>query len=322
MGSSRPKRSSLSKAQRKLLLWICLGFVLAAVTILVVLPKFSQTHRERIDGWYHDIYAAFDINPVFRDIADIKRNIPYCGTSSRFQQLDIYLPKGEAGIVPAVVYVHGGGWALGDKASSKLVQYGTAIIEQNMALVSVNYRLAPDYTYPAQNEDVACAVSFLHSEGVRYGIDPNNIGLWGDSAGGQLAAMTALDPAFKPHIGAVVEFYGTSDIWAQITRDKKRGRGAIAYIGSSVDKAKAQQASPLYADPAGAPPFLLFHGLNDKTVPYGQSVSLAGNLIAAGVDARLRTVERADHNFTNNSKPSAKQIEREMAAFFKERLRR
>lgn len=306
------------------IVWLALAGSTALLGIGLVLFITVKPFREKIDDLYYEAYAARYVNPTLEQLTTKRGNIAYCGSSSsRFQKLDIYIPKHVRGPMPAVVYIHGGGWAVGDKASTKLTEYGTGIVRNKMVLISINYRLAPTYTFPAQNRDVACALSYLKSHGTEYKIDTNNIGLWGDSAGGQLAAMTALDPQYKRSVAAVVEFYGTADLWAQIKRTPKADRRAIAYIGSATDRRLAERASPLYVAPgnlAGAPAFLLVHGVNDKTVAYSQSVAMEKQLRAAGVEVYLRSVRNADHNFSIHSQPTAAEIETEMVQFFKRHL--
>ena len=302
------------------LAWLVGGGLMAILGIVLVLFVTDNEIREKVDDLYYSFYAARYINPTLDQMTNKHKNIAYCGTDSRYQKLDIYTPKHAGGPTPVVIYIHGGGWAVGDKTSTKLADFGTGIIRGRMALASVNYRLAPTNKYPTQNQDVACAVNYIKQHAGEYGINGSQIGLWGDSAGGQLAAMTALDPQFKGSIKAVAEFYGTADIWAQINRKPKPDRRAIAYIGSSTNRLLAEQASPAYADLTDAPPFLLFHGTDDQIVPYSQSVLFAQHLQAADVPVTLRTVEHANHNFSANSRPTAHDIKIEMATFFKVRL--
>jgi acetyl esterase/lipase len=309
--------------------WRVVWVIFAAIAALLGLALLAfitiKPFREEVDDWYYEAYAAYSINPTLDNISTKHKNVAYCGTSSRYQKFDVYTPKW-TDKVPAVVYIHGGGWSVGDKANNNITVYGASIVRSGMAVVSLNYRLAPTYKYPIQNRDVACALNYLHAHAADFGIDPGRIGLWGDSAGGQLAAMEALDPQSKQarSVKAVVEFYGTADIWAQISHKvngvAKPDKRAVAYIGSTKNKVVADKASPINANLSGAPPFLLFHGTNDQVVPYAQSVEFVKRLQAAGVDAELRPVQHANHNFSSLSQPSASVIKTEMVQFFKSKL--
>jgi len=300
---------------------IIVAVIAGIVAVLFLAFLFVKPFREALDNLYYELYSAFYVEPAVDDVASVRRNVAYCDTTSRFQKLDVYIPYNSTGPVPAVVYIHGGGWSVGDKIGARIRTQGAEILRNKMALVSINYRLAPQATYPAQNQDVACAIDYLRENGQNLGIDTENIGLWGDSAGGQLAAMAALDPQFKPFIKGVVEFYGTGDVWAQISHKPKADKWAVAYIGSANDKAKAMRASAVNANMIGAPPFLLFHGTDDHVVPYNQSVTFQERLQAAGVDATLRTVKHANHNFDARSRPTDEQIMSELIAFFEQRFR-
>ncbi|MEP7205189.1 MAG: alpha/beta hydrolase [Candidatus Saccharibacteria bacterium] len=296
-----------------------LGFGVVVLGAIIVGSSYAP-FREEVNEIYNSIYLQIFVYPTMDTVADKTVNIAYCHTTSRLQKLDVYTPKRAEKPVPVVLQIHGGGWTGGDKANAIVNDYGSEIVKNGMALVSVNYRLAPAYTYPAQNQDIDCALSYLILHAGRLNINMAKIGLLGDSAGGQLAAMTAFDSPNKKHVKAVVEYYGTSDLWAQITRKPNKDRNAIAYIGSANNQALAKKASPLYADQVGAPPFLLFHGTDDRIVRYSQSVSFAQKLKQAGVDVTLRTIEQAGHDFSSKSTSVKNSIKAETVSFFKKYL--
>src|SRR3954464_1641361 len=95
--------------------------------------------------------------------------------------LDAHIPDG-AGPFPAAILVHGGGWVAGDKE-----QYITYIFQPlsdaGFAWFSINYRLAPKYTFPADADDVEAAVRWIKENAARYHVDPKRIALIGESAG-------------------------------------------------------------------------------------------------------------------------------------------
>ncbi len=306
--------------------------IAAGVALLLGLGLLAfvtiKPFREEVDELYYTLYSEYLIDPTLDSLSTKYKNIAYCNSTSRFQKFDVYTPKRANKPVPAVVYIHGGGWAVGDKVNNNVNIYGTDILANDMALVSINYRLAPTYKYPTQNSDALCALNYLQLHAADFNIDPGSLGIWGDSAGGQLAAMTALSPQSKRSqtIKAVVEFYGTADLWGQINRKvngvSKPDKRVIAYLGSSTNKTLANQASPVFANLAGAPPFLLFHGTNDTTVPFDQSLAFSQKLNDSGDEVTLRPVQHANHNFSAVSQPTAKQISNEMVQFFKSKLSR
>lgn len=289
--------------------------VLSPIAIFLVVYASSAGLREQADDWYFAIYARLYVDAPLTELAVKHANLAYCRTSSRFQKLDLYVPKRAAARPPIVVYIHGGGWSVGDKSSSLVAYYGQPVIDHGVALASINYRLAPHNTYPVQNQDVACAIRYLQDNAATYGLDGSRIALFGDSAGGQLAAMAAFDPQFKPIIKAVVQFYSPSDLWVQVNHKPHPDKRVVAYLGSATNPALAKQASPLYHVPDDPPPFLLFHGTNDQTVPYSQSVDFAEALTLAGGQAKLVAVHNANHYIGSYSQPNRAAVRRQMTDF-------
>lgn len=306
------KLKHISRKQISLAVAIVLGlFLLLTVLLYLFYPSF----QEDVNDLYYSTYDNFVIDPSMATVADKKANLSYCGGVNHMQKMDVYTPKNIDKVVPVVMYIHGGGWIGGDKSNPFVADYGAEIVKRGMAFVSVNYRLAPQFTYPAQNEDIDCAIAYLNSKAAILNIDMTKFAVMGDSAGGQLASMAALTSPYKKQIKAVVDFYGPADIWAQVTRKPQPDKWAINYLGSATDESLARRASPLFANLRGAPPFLIFHGMNDRTVYYVQSVNFEARLKAAGVDAMLVGVKDAGHYFTAKSQPNLNSIEAQMIAF-------
>src|SRR5439155_23230443 len=98
---------------------------------------------------------------------------------------------------PVAVYVHGGGWRNGNKASGGWIEPVTReLLARGYVVAAVDYRLVPQHKWPAFIEGVKCAVRFLRSNAPKYNLDPNRIGTWGSSAGGHLVALLGLTDAF------------------------------------------------------------------------------------------------------------------------------
>ena len=142
---------------------------------------------------------------------------------------DLYLPKGRAK-VPAMVAIHGGGWQVGDRGYYKY--WGPFLARNGYALFTIEYRLGKAGVYPAAVYDAKAAIQFVRAKAAEFDIDPDRIGLIGNSAGGYFAAMAALagdqfnsayrdDPnASTPiNVKAVVGFYGIYDMPAQWKHD-------------------------------------------------------------------------------------------------------
>ena len=152
---------------------------------------------------------------------------------------DLYLPKGLEK-APVVIAVHGGGWQFGNRAGYKY--WGPFLARNGYALFSIDYRLGKPGTYPGSVYDVKAAIQFVRAKAGELGIDPERIGLMGDSAGAHLAALVGLaadqftseyrdDPnaATPANVKAVVGFYGVYDMLAQWEhRPDLRGRVTIS----------------------------------------------------------------------------------------------
>ena len=101
--------------------------------------------------------------------------------------LDVRVPVG-LGDVPAVLWVHGGGWRDGDRRYLPETLVPDAVVEsllaKGIAYVTADYRLSAEAIFPAQLHDVKAAIRYLRAFAGEFGIYPNRIGAWGESAGG------------------------------------------------------------------------------------------------------------------------------------------
>ena len=117
-------------------------------------------------------------------------DIPYAGTDNPRQRLDLYVPKIPKADkpLPVVVFIHGGGWQAGDKRGG----FGTVrplVMTGEYAGVSVGYRLTGEAIWPAQIHDCKAAIRWLRANASKYNLDPVQIAVTGNSAGGHLVAM-------------------------------------------------------------------------------------------------------------------------------------
>jgi acetyl esterase/lipase len=147
---------------------------------------------------------------------------------------DLYLPRGLAK-APVLVCVHGGGWQVGDRKF--YTHWGNYLATNGYAVFAIEYRLMKPgvKTWPGAVHDVRAAVQFVRAEAAEFGLDPDRIGLIGDSAGAHLSALVALagnEPLFSGQylgdrhsktstaVKAVVGFYGVYDMLAQWEHDQ------------------------------------------------------------------------------------------------------
>jgi acetyl esterase/lipase len=115
----------------------------------------------------------------------------------------VYRPKGEpAGPLVAVVDVHGGAWARGDRMVG--AAHARALAACGVVVVALDFRQAPDHRHPVASADVAAGVRWVRAHASRLGVDPRRIGLLGASSGGQLALLVALKPGAPEHAGTPI----------------------------------------------------------------------------------------------------------------------
>ena len=251
------------------------------------------------------------------------RNLTYCDS----QRLDLYVPRAAVTRpLPVAMYVHGGGMTAGDKSDLNPV-FLDALASQGYAVVSINYRLAPQYRYPAQIEDVKCAIRYLHAEGPRYGLNGNEIFAFGTSVGGQLVALAALTgphsafdvgpyPTEPSTVRAVADLFGPANL-------TQRGAGFSPSDDEQVfgnNHRNLVRASPTHFVAPNAPPILLIQGADDTKVLKSQSIELYRDLEAAGDQTQLVLVGNMGHMFVQvGSKPldpSVRQIGKDIVSFF------
>ena len=113
------------------------------------------------------------------DAERVMRDVTYSTIDGINLKMDIYYPQTGSSPYPAVMYVHGGGWTSGSKDGGAGMRDIPTLLEHGYVVVSIDYRLAPQWKFPAQIEDVKCAVRYLRVHSNDLGIDPDRIGAYG-----------------------------------------------------------------------------------------------------------------------------------------------
>jgi len=249
--------------------------------------------------------------------AATRTGVTYCSPSGAPVTLDLYLPAGTfARPRPAVVHIHGGGWVGGNSSSATSSFFNDLkgkLLAAGYVVASLNYRLGPTHKWPAQGQDVRCAVRFLRSNAFSYGIDAAKVFADGRSAGGHLASFLGTAPgafgqagfpdipehqSYPSDVAAVASMSGVYDL-GQPSELPGVPQNDSVFLGwpDDVSSAYIRGASPLTRVSSGDARFFLLHGELDADVLPAQAERMQAALAAAQVPSSLVIVEDADHVF-------------------------
>lgn len=239
------------------------------------------------------VLAILCVSAVGADFKDVE----YGQVDGVQLTLDAHVPDGD-GSFPAAILVHGGGWVAGDKR-----QYITYIFQPlsdaGYAWFSINYRLAPQFKFPADADDVESAIRFVRANAAKYKVDPNRIALIGESAGGHLVSYVGARNRADSRVAAVVSMYGVHDFVAAAVQWKPLPHELLDLFGITAVNAETVpvliKASPVVYVTKDMPPFLLMHGSKDEDVPFEQSVEMCDKMKKAGAHCDLITIQGAPH---------------------------
>lgn len=247
--------------------------------------------------------------------------------------LDLYLPLQAKEPLPVIVWLHGGGWRIGDRKLGP--DFCRFFAEKGFAMASIEYRLSGEALFPAQIHDVKTAIRWLRSVADEYHLNSDRIGLWGSSAGGHLAALAGTTGAgileglehgfveFSSDVQAVVDGYGPTDFLKMDHLHKSEGPSndpeteRLSPVLDHSDRNspesqllgfpihlvpdRVREANPITYIKGGEPPFLIMHGTRDTAVPVNQSELLYQALLEKGNDATLCLIDGFGHAFFNNN---------------------
>lgn len=258
---------------------------------------------------------------AFAQPAPTYSNLVYAPDHWR-QTLDLYLPGGACAPRPVAIYIHGGGWVVGD--SSDAAPYVAELRARGFAVAALNYRYSYQAIWPAQMHDCKAAVRWLRAHASQYGLDMDRVAVFGDSAGAHLAAVLAtsfgvpgLEGAVGEYLGfpsnvhLAADFYGPTDLFQLAGFPPHNSPSSIVsqLVGHPIQDIINNLENPQYADLVALvhsanpvthitpddPPFSIAHGDADTVIPLVQSELLHEALVSAGVASSLRVVPGAGH---------------------------
>jgi acetyl esterase/lipase len=287
---------------------------------------------------FYAAFACFAIAQLAVAGADVavpenilfESGVEYANPDNQHLQLNIARPKNAGGAMPCVLCVHGGGFRAGNRDS-----YNPLLVKlasRGYVAVSTSYRLAPKYQFPAAIYDVKAAVRWVKANAVTYHIDPDRIGVTGDSAGGHLAQFLGVTADVKQfegdegnyaqsgRVACVVNRYGPSDFTKSYGKSVDAAEVLPLWLGGNLETAREKHilASPLNWVTPTAAPTLILHGTDDKYVAYEQGVWMRDRLKDCGVHVEMLTLEGAGHGFKG---ADAEKAESAMFAFLDSQLK-
>lgn len=260
-------------------------------------------------------------------------------------KLDLFVPAG-VGPHPLVIYVHGGGWMAGgprrSAAYSDWPKVLAALAAKGYVVASVGYRFSGEAPFPAAIQDVKAAIRWLRANAATYHVDPARAAIWGQSAGGHLAALAgvschvaALAPAGRTVpvqgnvettpstaagadeasdcVQAVVAWFGIYDFTKLAPLPaavESAGDAAAQFLGCGAQpcaESRQRAASPVTYVDRSDPPFLLIHGTDDQTVPVEQTELFEVALKEAGVAVTKIIVPGVGHSWIGKTPDSTRQ---------------
>jgi acetyl esterase/lipase len=281
---------------------------------------------------------TFTLDGGVQAVADLTYATQY---GYRPLRLDLYLPPRDRPVPktgrPVIVYVHGGGWVVGNKRQADFhghfLETMSALARRGYVVASIEHRLREEAAFPAATQDAKSAIMWLRKNAATYGIDANRFAIWGGSSGGNITGnvavscgVKALDPVFSVYtpagrtpppdplagysncVQAAVAWYGVFNFNTLKSQAIPGGdanfdeptSAASRYLGCAVQQCPADRlkiANSVALIDAKDPPMLLIHGTGDTNIPFGQSVEMDKALRAAGVSSKLVLIPNSLHGF-------------------------
>ena len=238
-------------------------------------------------------------------------NLGYLNDHGRVQHLDLYVPGGPkpAGGYPVILAIPGGGWRWVRRAD--LGATVSSFTRDGFAVAVADYSFASDKpgtaVWPQDLHDLQQAVRWLKSKSGRFGLDSDRVAAWGESAGGNLAALLGTTSGSagsdqSASVKAVVDFYGPTEL-TRLYEDAPKTRAYLETFlggppGQYPDRYRA--ASPADQVTSNDPPFMIIQGTVDTAVPQSQSANLVQALTTSGVPVTAQFLQGQPHGFRLN----------------------
>jgi len=299
-------------------------FISCAVACLFSLSLIAQDSRviSPIQQSYEDFpeskatHKGMKVITIPKDLTqtNYKHDVKYITRDGLDLTLQILKPKNAKGKLPCIVYVQGSAWFKQDVYGNipQLAEFA----KRGYIIAMVEYRPSTVAKFPAQLQDAKTAIRFIRKNAEIFGVDTDNIFIWGDSSGGHTALMVGLTQNnaeldtedfkdFGIKVNGIIDFYGPTDIsqmnYAPSTMDHTQAKTPEGMLigGKNVleNLVEADKTNPInyIKDVKNAAPILILHGSKDRLVPFQQSVLLADALKKNKFAYEFYQLKGADH---------------------------
>ncbi|QGJ71350.1 Carboxylesterase NlhH [Planctomycetales bacterium 10988] len=249
------------------------------------------------------------------DRLEAHRDLTYAKYGDRELQLDLFRPKQKTEPLPAIVCIHGGGWWQGTRGNQEAM--AQTLADRGFVVVTITYRLSGETGFPAQINDCKAAVRWLRANADKYGINPDQIGATGLSAGGHLTALLATSGGVKElegnggnpdqsstiqaavALGASTDFLATAERISNSIKNPSKDKPNIwmQFMGGSPNELpeKYKLASPITHLDQNDPPLAFVTGEQDRD--HTRATETREKMKELGVPTQLTVVEGAPHAF-------------------------
>lgn len=301
-------------AQRSAVVLGGVVIILALRTVVQVPSAIAQAEMVMIAAFGQSYVATCDraqaVRPVPISMVDLVRGIPLPAitvetaipmftVAGETLHADIFHPL-DAGPHPIVVAIHGGAWSSGSRSEGTTCH--RALAASGFLVVSIDYRLAPKYRFPAQLDDVRAALAWVRQHAADYAGDPSRIALLGRSAGAQLALLAAYEK--DSGIRAAIAFYSPVDLtegYRNPSRPDPLDTRAVFrdFLGGSPDEVPElyRAGSPIEQVIRSQPPTLLINGGRDHLVYVRFADALAQRLQEQHTPVAVIDIPWSEHAF-------------------------
>lgn len=244
-------------------------------------------------GEFGEYWSGVSSQPAFTDLS--------YGPEPR-QKLNLYLPPKAKGAIPLVLWIHGGSWETGDKEPCPFKN----LTEWGFAVAALNYRLVPDHPFPAPIDDCRHALTWLKKNPEVVGVRFSQAYSTGLSAGGHLSLMLGGEGS----VDGVIAFAAPSNLDQKSAR-KHYEDTLEKLLGGPLEEHPGvlQALSPALTWSAAGTSLLLFHGLEDRKVPYTEAGEMARAANHAGSQAEVRLLPDGSHTVVGGPQGWARILE-------------